>query len=629
MSSLTCIYSVFSASFTALPIQIDRRTNSLAAFIQEDKIREVQNASDILEVISESVILKKAGKNYQGLCPFHSEKTGSFSVNPSKQIFYCFGCGAGGNVFSFLMKKDGVSFPEAVRTLARRYGVHIPLSQVTPEQKKRMTERDQLLKVNRLAKEFYQNRLNGPGGEIARKYLSKRRLTRETIDSFELGYAPDGWDYLASYFFKERRPPVPIALGEKAGLAIRRKTGTGHYDSFRNRIIFPIFNMNRQVIGFGGRVMDDSLPKYLNSPETVVYNKRASLYGIDRAKQKAREDEVVYVVEGYLDLLAMSQHGITNSVATLGTALTPAHAKLLRGLVGRSGKVILVFDSDAAGIRAAERSIEVFSNEYVNAYILVLPEGHDPDSFLFEHGAEAFSSASAGAMDTISFLIEMAIKRHGLSLDGKIRIISDLKAPLAAIDDRVTKSLYIKALSEKIDVDETAVMEKIHESSPGGSRQIRHTRRDYHSEDSRINIPVMSKQDRMESQIVSMMFQSPSMVQEVRQRRLIDLFENRPLKSIAQTILESGEPREESGVLLNKIEDDGIRALAASLAINENSWVENGCMKLLAQFEKSRNRHKNSLLKDIKAAEAANDQETLLRLLKEKQDTVRKKALPF
>lgn len=600
----------------------------MASIIPEEKIREVQQAADILEIISESVVLKKAGKNYQGLCPFHSEKTGSFSVNPSKQIFYCFGCGTGGNVFSFLMKKEGLSFPEAVRSLARRYGIHIPIDQVSPEEKKRITEKDRLLKVNRLAKEFYQSRLTGPEGERARKYLSKRKLSQKTIDSFELGYAPDGWDHLVN-FFQHKRPPVPLALVEKAGLTIPRKTGNGHYDSFRNRIVFPIFNAGRQVIGFGGRVLDDSLPKYLNSPETLVYNKRGSLYGIDKAKQPSRELEAIHVVEGYLDLLAMHQHGITNSVATLGTALTSTHAKLLRGLVGRNGKVILVFDSDAAGIHAAERSIDIFAKEYVTACVLVLPEGHDPDSFLFECGPEAFLSASAEALSAILFLIEMAIKRHGLSLEGKIRIIDELKAPLAATEDPVARSLYVKSLSERIHIDEAAVMEKIHESFRMASTSPRYSQRGSSSETTGVGSPLVWKRDRMESRIVSMMFQVPPMIQAVRQRRLIDLFTNASLKLIARTILENTEEKGGSGILLSKISDDGIRSLAASLAIGEEHWDERGCMKLLFQFEKSRINHKNALLKDIKAAEAADDQDALLQLLRKKQDIVKSKSVPF
>ena len=617
-------------------IHIDRRTGSLAAMIPEEKIQEVQNASDLLEIISESVVLKKTGKNYQGLCPFHSEKTPSFSVNPSRQIFYCFGCGTGGNVFSFLMKKEGMSFPEAVRDLAKRYGVHIPKGHVSPEQQERMTERDQLFTVNRLAKEFYQARLGGPEGELARNYLKKRQLTQETIDKFELGYAPDGWNHLEGFFRKRR---VPISLAEKAGLIVPRKNDNGHYDSFRNRIIFPIFNLSRQVIGFGGRVLDDSLPKYLNSPETQVYNKRRSLYGIDKAKQPAREKEIVYVVEGYLDLMAMYQHGITNSVATLGTALSGEHVRSLRGLVGKDGKVVLVYDSDAAGIKAAERSIEVFAKEFVDAYILVLGEGHDPDSFLFECGADRFNAAAAKALSTISFLIESAIARHGTSLDGKLKVIADLTSSLAAIEDPLARSLYVKALSERIDVDEAAVMEKIREAA-GGTPVSRRVSQDGNRPGAPANsfpgrggkenaLQVMPKQHRMESRIVAMLFQFPSMTKEVRDRNILDLFENKALKMIGRLIVEGNGTWTEPAAELAKIESDEVRALGASLAIDEDSWDEHGCMKLLSQFESSRSRRKNALIQDIKAAEAAEDSETLMRLLQKKLDQARKKSRPL
>jgi DNA primase len=598
----------------------------LAAIIPEDKIREIRNAADIHEIISESVVLKKTGKNYQGLCPFHAEKTPSFSVNPSKQIFYCFGCGVGGDAIDFLMKKEGMSFPEAVRDLARRTGIHIPTGPVSPEQKQRMTEREQLLKVNRLAKEFYQGRLKGPGGDMARKYLAGRKLDMEIIDRFQIGYAPDGWDQLAG-FFRHRR--VPAALAEKVGLIAPRRNGNGHYDKLRNRIIFPILNASKQVIGFGGRVMDDALPKYLNSPETPIYNKGRSLYGIDQAKQPARENECVYIVEGYLDLIAMAQHDIRNTVATLGTALTGEHVRLLRGLVGSKGKVVLVFDSDNAGIKAAERSIEVFAKEYMDAYILVLEEGHDPDSFLFEYGAERFQNAAENALSTVSFLIESAVKRHGLSPEGKIRIISDVQKPLSAIEDPVARSLYVKSVCERIDVDENAVMEKIGElkrqtGKPEGvmKNQPRHGNMPPETD---VDLRDLSREARMESRIVSMMLQFPSMIEEVRIRGLVEMFENRTLKMICQTIL--GYPPEAGlspAAMFSRIESEKLRAFAASLAIGDESWDEGGCMKLLSQFETSRARRSRSLLRDIKAAESSDDPEALKRLLEEKMALARK-----
>lgn len=605
----------------------------MAAIIPEDKIREVRNGADIYEVISESVVLKKTGKNYQGLCPFHTEKTPSFSVNPSKQIFYCFGCGVGGDAIDFLMKKEGMSFPEAVRDLARRAGIHIPQGHVSPEQKRRMTERDELLKINRIAKEFYESRLRGPGGEKARGYLTKRKLNQETIDAFQLGYAPDGWDHLA-VFLRNRR--VPAALAEKLGLIAPRRSGNGYYDRFRNRIIFPIVNMSRQVIGFGGRVMDDSLPKYLNSPETPVYNKGRSLYGIDQAKQTARETELVYIVEGYLDLISMVQHGIRNTVATLGTALTGEHVRLLRGLVGAKGKVVLVFDSDTAGIKAAERSIEIFAKEYMDAYILVLEEGHDPDSFLFEYGTRRFEQAAQNALSTVSFMIESAVKRHGLSPEGKIRIISDIQKPLGEIEDPVARSLYVKTVCERIDVDENAVMEKIRDAKTRSKQGGGMMRRDFRNESGHgldaesetktaVDFRSLSREAIMESRIVSMMLQFPSIIKEVRIRGLVDMFENSTLQLICRTILESPLGSDVTpATVFSKMESEDLRAFAASLAFGDESWDELGCMKLLLQFETSRSRRNRTLLQDIKAAEASDDPEVLSRLLREKMDQARK-----
>jgi len=347
----------------------------LAVYIPEEKINDIKNSADIVDIISEVVVLKKSGKNFLGLCPFHSEKTPSFTVSPDKQIFYCFGCNAGGNVFSFLMKQHGLSFPEAARMLARRYGIDIPVRTMSLEQKRRISERESVLAINRQAMDFFRCALiENASGKKAMEYLLKRGISR---DDFKLGYAPEGWDNLAIYFSKNKQSD---RLVEKSGLIIPRKGKSGFYDRFRSRIIFPIFDVSMQVIGFGGRVMDDSLPKYLNSPETPVYNKSRSLYGLHMAKGKCRETRTVFIVEGYFELLALHQHGIQNSVATLGTSLTPEHVQILRGFIGKSGRVVLVYDSDIAGIKDAQRSIEVYDKGYVDASILVLHDGYEPDS---------------------------------------------------------------------------------------------------------------------------------------------------------------------------------------------------------------------------------------------------------
>ncbi len=575
----------------------------MATFIPEDKITAIKNSADIVEIISESVLLKKAGKNYLGLCPFHSEKTPSFTVSPEKQIFYCFGCGEGGNIFSFLMKKEGLAFPEAARMLARRCGIEIPTREMSPEQKRRMSERESLLAINRQAMDFFRHRLlDSTAEKNAMAYLNTRGIKKEIIDSFCLGYAPTGWDNLAKFFTEKK---ISHTLAEKSGLIVPRKSKSGFYDRFRDRIIFPIFDVGRQVIGFGGRILDDTLPKYLNSPETPLYNKSRSLYGLHYAKEKCRESNSVFIVEGYFDLIALHQHGILNSVATLGTSLTHEHVRILRGFIGKTGKVVLVYDSDAAGIKAAQRSIPVFDKGFVDAQILVLPTGYDPDSYLFEFGSDAFLNAVSGAQGVMPFLIDSAMKKHGLSIEGKIRIISDLKEPLSSINDSVARSLYIKELAERIGIDEIAVLEKIREKTDG--KVTRQT-------------SIQKKGSRFERQIIAMMLQFPKILPEISKRNVLDLFEDQTLKSIGENILRN--PSYSNGQvseIINLINDKEKMNIAASLAIEEDYWDFEGCLRLLTQFVASRNRREDNLLKKIQAAEENNNQELLLKLLKEKQ----------
>ncbi|MBT9438222.1 MAG: DNA primase [Desulfobacterales bacterium] len=603
----------------------------LAVFIPEDKISEIKNSVDIVAIISEIVLLKKVGRNYVGLCPFHTEKTPSFTVSPEKQIFYCFGCGTGGNVFNFLMNHDGLSFFETAKMLAKRYGIEIPAQTMSPEQKRRISERESLLAANKQAMDFFKHSLlSDAEGKIALEYLKKRGIGKDTITIFNLGFAPAGWDSVINYFSKKN---ISHELVEKSGLIIKRKSKNGYYDRFRNRIIFPIFDVSKQVLGFGGRVMDDSLPKYLNSPETSVYNKSRSLYGLHIAKEHCRASETVYIVEGYFDLLALHQHGILNSVATLGTSLTQAHVQLLRGFVGKNGGFVLVYDSDEAGIKAAERSIKVFDKGYVNAQILVLPEGYDPDSYLFEFGYKSFMNAASKAKSIIPFLIESAVKKHGLSIEGKIRIISDLKHPLANINDSVKRSLYIKELAEIIGIDEAAILEKVRTIS--GNKSIKPNKE---LPDKTQDRNLTLKGDKHERKIIAMMLQFPEILPEIISRNILDHFEDESLKLIGQLVLKQ---RDREGLrdelhdvstrgngmvsdIINSIDDREKRSIVASLSIGEDKWGREGCLKLLSQFELFRKRQKKTLLQKIKAAEECNDHELLSELLKEKQIQVRK-----
>jgi len=590
----------------------------LAKFIPEHIISEIQNSVDIVDVISEVVILKKAGRNYFGLCPFHSDKDPSFSVSPEKRIFHCFGCGSGGNVFKFLMKFNGYSFPEAARILAVRCGVRIPEQSLTPAQKRQIDEKTRLFKINAMAVDFFHHTLNGVSGKNAMTYLNRRGFTQDIITRFKLGCAPDSWDKLLTFFYNKKTPLNDV---EKAGLAVARKKGNGYYDRFRNRIMFPIANISGEIIGFGGRVMDDSLPKYLNTPETPLYNKSRSLYGVDVARTKCRSDETVLIVEGYSDLLTLHKAGAENSVATLGTALTDEHVRLLRGCIGENGKAILVYDSDTAGIKAAQRSIAVFERGYMDARILVLPAGHDPDSYIRKHGRDSFMRGVSKAKHFIPFLTDMAVKQHGLSIEGKLRVQDAMIGPLNNIGDTNKKALYRKELAERLEIDENAILNKVKNYKKTG-RMIRA------SDGSTPHDKTETPKAKIERQLIAMMLQFQAIIPEIEMRRLPDFFENRFLKNIGDAILkEHGvNPDWQIAGMLERIRDKRERATATSLAMKDQSWSYEGCLKLIDQFESGLKHREKDLSRKIKEAAANGDHAELSQLLAEKQKYVRNKA---
>lgn len=602
----------------------------MAGFIPEDKISEIQNSVDIVDIISEAVLLKQAGRNFTGLCPFHSEKAPSFSVSREKQMFYCFGCGVGGNVFSFLVKHEGLSFVEAVRKLARRVGIELPEHGMSPEIKKRIDEKEQLYALNQEAVVFFRDCLLGAKGKRALDYLKRRGINKEVIDFFQLGYAPAGWDNLVQLFSKKK---TPLDSVEKAGLIASRQSGRGFYDRFRQRIIFPISDTRNKVVGFGGRVMDESLPKYLNTPETPIFNKSKNLYGLNLTKMACREASEAFVVEGYFDLIALYQHGVKNVVATLGTSLTPDHIRMLKGFVK---KVVLVFDSDNAGSKAAIRSIPLFRQENVEARVMVLPKEHDPDSFIFKFGDKAFYQAAEKALDIIAFLIESAVAKHGLSSEGKLAVINEMKGALSSIEDPVARSIYIKELSERIGVEQNLLLESVRkesDKSQGGSRKLKGANRVQPGSATRSvrqqnpARPPAGGGYKAERKIISMMLQCPEMLPDILTCGVLDLFEDNNLKAIGRAILSLYETRGQNpsdpSDLLPFLETEIQRNLAASLAMgDEECWSEKQSRKrqLIFQFmEYAQGCKEKFLISKIKEAEANNDIALLSKLLSEKQ----------
>ncbi|HOW57138.1 MAG TPA: DNA primase, partial [Smithellaceae bacterium] len=337
----------------------------------DSKIEEIKSRLDIVELVSEYLTLKKAGRNFVGSCPFHQEKTPSFTVNREKQIFYCFGCGEGGNAITFLMKIANMTFPEALKSLAEKTGVVLPPRTASREGRGKDSLRESIVDLNRRAAQYYVRELYGPAGREAREYLQKREITEETINNFRLGYAPENWRSLTDYLDGSG---LSLKIAEQAGLVVAGKDG-GYYDRFRGRLIFPIENIFGEVIAFGGRILAKGEPKYLNSPESPVYIKGKNLYGLVKAKEEIRKKGCALIVEGYFDLISLWNAGIGNVVATLGTALTRDHLDLLRRY---TVDVVALFDPDEAGRKALDRSLDLFLAADMRARALILPGEDDP-----------------------------------------------------------------------------------------------------------------------------------------------------------------------------------------------------------------------------------------------------------
>jgi DNA primase len=429
------------------------------AFIPEDKLLEIKDAAPIEEVVGQYVKLTQKGRNLLGLCPFHADTAPSFTVAPDKGIFKCFGCGAGGNVFHFLMQYHRLSFPEAAQELARRYGIPISLKELGPEGAKQAKKRATAYDANAAAAAFYAATLNSADGAPGREYLKKRGLTPEVIRAFQLGYAPDAWDSLRRHF---QHRGIPLELAQDVGLLAPRDRG-GFYDRFRKRIIFPIFDRQSRVIAFGGRIVGDGEPKYLNSPETLLYNKGRTLYGLPQAVEALRTTGTALVVEGYLDLIALHVHGVANVLATLGTALTREQVRLLKSL---ADKVVLVYDGDAAGAKAMQRALPLFAQEGLPVRALPLPAGTDPDSYAQAHGAELFRTAWDAAQPWFTYVLDGLIAVHGQDIEGRVRVLEELRPYVQAFTDPVEQDLWLKVAGERLGVDPATLRKSLASLAP-------------------------------------------------------------------------------------------------------------------------------------------------------------------
>ena len=589
--------------------------------IPEEIIERIKEGTDIVEIVSEHVQLaKRGGSNFFGLCPFHKEDTPSFSVHVDLQIYHCFGCNAGGNVFKFLQEIDHISFVEAVQFLAKRTGISLP------EQRDHSgtgDASDQLYRANELAQKYFHHLLlNDPQGRAALDYLRDRGLTDETIDRFGLGYAPSAWDSLLKVAGRRSLNP---ALMEQAGLALPRQSGSGHYDRFRDRVTFPITNLSGRTIAFGARALQpDQEPKYLNSPETPIYRKSAVLYGLSQTRSAIRQEEVALIVEGYMDLLSLFQRGIAHVAASAGTALTEEQCRMLARSAQR---VVLVFDGDAAGSSAAMRGVEVLLSTGLDARVVSLPAEHDPDTFVQEAGADALRELAVDARSVLDFYLEQLGRQHDLdSMQGRARALEAFKPLLLKAPDPVRRDLLLREVARHLRVDEQAVRQELQQEA----RRTRVPQREPES----VNTQPLDDPPQREKQFLGLLLAYPRFIAPTVQQLDPDTFVDPRTQNLARLLFARTDPDAplDVSLLMSSVEDQTVVQLISTCAMQgfDENLVEQQWQESILHFQT------DTLTRRIEAArqalqaasETGNDEETmriyaeLAQLNKERQTLV-------
>lgn len=422
--------------------------------ISEDIINQIRDRIDIAEIVGQHVSLTRAGQNLKGLCPFHHEKSPSFTVSPSRQIFHCFGCGAGGNVFTFLTRITGASFPETVRELGQKVGIDV--QETTAHAGPQAAQSGRIEQLNRaVADWFRQNLQDETLGKEAREYLKGRGILPATIEQFGIGAAPAEWDALMKALARQGFQQADLAA---AGVAIARDNGSGYYDRFRARVMFTITDLRRRIVGFGGRVLGDGTPKYLNSPDTPLFKKGQTLFALDLAREAVTRTKTAVIVEGYFDAVALHQAGLANTVATLGTALTPEHIHVLRRF---ASKVVLLFDPDPAGVRAALRGLDLFVNSGLGVKVVTLPAGDDPDTFVRKFGPAAFTKLEEQAPSLLDFALEHSLQTaESTTVEGRIRSVDDVLKILQKSEHPIEREERIRIVAERLGINQQRLIER-------------------------------------------------------------------------------------------------------------------------------------------------------------------------
>ena len=576
---------------------------------------EVRDRASIVEIISDHVSLKSAGRNHMGLCPFHAEKTPSFTVSEEKGIFHCFGCGVGGSVFHFLMKYDQLSFPEAVERVAKRYGITIERAD-GPMAAGAAGDREVLYRINeRAAANYHKILCSHPAGRKALDYLKSRKVDDEIVRRFVLGYAPQTGSGLLDLLRKEK---LPVKDALRLGLIGQR--GTPQFqEKFFARLMFPIINAGGKIVGFGGRVLDQGFPKYINSSETPLFRKSSTLYGLHQAKEGIRKTDRVIVVEGYLDVLALHQFGVCDAVATLGTALTPDHVRVL----GRYCKnIVALFDGDDAGRKAAARSFEIFLETGFWGRAAFLPKGEDPDTFVRRHGPTALEKVLAEAVPLADYYFSWLEQRFGMGLEGKSQIANEVSRLLIKINNPFDMDLLVRRAADALGVREELLRRPV---LPPGYRPASKTTSKVHSETA-----AEIRDDGAERALVSLMLRFPAVLRHVAEEADVRQWLGSRWRDVVELILAEWQERGKVDVfrVAQNVAPDQASQLAA-LALEGESIPESESGRMVSDcLSHLRRKYLRALERDlrvaIRSAEERNDEKAKRERILEWQDVVRK-----
>ena len=586
----------------------------MAGRIPENLLEDILGRLDIVEVISSYIPLKKAGRNFKANCPFHHEKTASFVVSQERQIYHCFGCGESGNAFKFLMRHERMEFPEAVELLAKKTGVILP-EQDNPEAVKVASVSSQIYKINELALNFYKNNLFASSALASREYLLKRGIKLQTIKEFHLGLATSGWDNLINFL---RSKNVPLSLMEVAGLVLPKDAG-GYYDRFRNRIIFPIFDIRSRIIGFGARVQDNSLPKYINSPETPVYTKGKNLFGLNLSKDFIRDSDCVVIVEGYLDFMIPYQEGIKNIVASQGTALTIEQIKLFKRY---THNVVMIFDGDTAGEIATLRSLDILIDEGINVKIAPLPKALDPDALVRKEGVSSLKEKIDHACSFFDYKLKLLKSRYDIKdAHGKSKIASEMLSTINKFDNAILRGEYTKKLAEEIRVPENHILEELNKLKPTLPAQ------EINQE------PVKKKQPEInpaEKLLIKFMLEEKDLIEKIMQELSPSDFQDirtAKIVSVMQELVLQGKNIQPSLLMNYFSEDDASQLVCETMFMpdlndQEREKAVSDCItRIKVNRLKSRREHLHA---QIKNAQGLGDEQRLNSLILEFHNLIKK-----